>query len=83
MPKATCLVNDTKKEYIIIYEYNAGVVGNYLAALELRRQWNLSADNIFVRLIYDNESYTNVSGSLPADTGGEVIHELITGFYRS
>jgi hypothetical protein len=43
-------------------------------ALELRRQWNLSTDHIFVRLIYDNESYKNVSGFVPLETGGEIIH---------
>lgn len=77
MPKATCLVNDMKKEYIIIYEYTASNVGRYLAALELRRQWNLSTDHIFVRLIYDNESYKNVSGYMPLATGGEIIHEYL------
>jgi hypothetical protein len=80
MPKATCLVNDTKKEYIIIYEYSAENVGRCLANLELCRRWNLSADNIFVRLIYDNESYKNVTGYLPPSTGGEIIHEYFTLF---
>lgn len=80
MPKATCLVNDTKKEYIIIYEYTASNVGIYLAMLEHCRAWNLSADNIFVRLIYDNESYKNVTDYLPPSTGGEIIHEYLRVF---
>jgi hypothetical protein len=77
MPKATCLVNDTKKEYVIIYEYNVGIVGNYLEMLEIYRAWNLSSDNIFVRLIYDNEYYINVTAYLPPSNGGEIIYEYL------
>lgn len=75
MPLATCIVNDNKKEYCVIYTYTPDLVGEYLRNLEKYKKWDLRQDTIYVQL-YKEQGFTNVSQEIPkSNTGGEIIHE--------
>ena len=80
MPLATCLVNERKKEYCVIYEYTSDLVGSYLGNLEKCRHWNLRYDEIYVEL-YRERGFANVTQAIPkSNAGGEIIHEYLTLF---
>jgi len=77
MPLATCLVNEPKKQYCVIYGYTSDLIGTYLTALEKYKHWNLRHDEIYVEL-YKERGFTNVTQEiLISNTGGEIIYEYL------
>lgn len=77
MPLATCLVNEPKKEYCVIYTYTSDLIGTYLTALEKYKHWDLRHDEIYVEL-YKERGFTNVTQHiLISNAGGEIIHEYL------
>lgn len=77
MPLATCLVNDNKRQYCVIYTYTPELIGSYLGNLEKYKNWNLRSDTIYVQL-YKEQGFTNVTDEISkSNTGGEIIHEYL------
>jgi hypothetical protein len=80
MPLATCLINDNKKEYCVIYTYTSDLIGVYLTELEKHKHWNLRHDEIYVQQ-KKHAGYIDVSQHIPkSSNGGEIIHEYLTLF---
>jgi hypothetical protein len=80
MPSATCLINDNKKEYCVIYTYTPDLIGSYLIELEKYKYWNLQHDIIYVQQ-KKHAGYIDVGQSIPkSNNGGEIIHEYLTLF---
>ncbi len=80
MPLATCLINDNKKEYCVIYTYTSDLIGAYLTELEKHKHWNLQHDIIYVQQ-KKHAGYIDVGQSIPkSSNGGEIIHEYLTLF---
>lgn len=77
MPLATCLVNETKREFCIILTYNSEIIREKLLILEKAKKWDLSNHFIYVCLYNVSlKDFKEVTGIMPS-TGGEIINEYI------
>ena len=74
MPLATCLVNETMREFCIILKYNSEIIREKLLLL---KKWDLSNHFIYVCLYNASlKDFKEVTGIMPS-TGGEIINEYI------
>ena len=74
MPEPTCLINDNRREYVIIGSLD--ICGLYLSKLEISNKWDLRRDNIFVMLTRFT-NYNRVFCTID-EGGGLIEHELLS-----
>jgi len=78
MPLATCLVNDTVREFSRVRDYPSETIALYLINLEKNRRWDLAFHDIYVCLY--NKAFLNyldvTSLAIPASSAGEIINEF-------
>jgi hypothetical protein len=79
MKLVTCLVNSTKKEYIIIGCDYPTKTGAYLGELEKHAKWDLIFDDIYIKFSTTPETYKDVKSLIYtiSGTGGEIINEFL------
>ena len=77
----TLLVNETKKQYVIIGCDYPAKTGFYMLRLEKLAKWNIVDDDISIRGVYKLDGYFHAKIDIYGDLGGgEIIHEKITLF---
>ena len=74
----TYLMNNTRKEYILLDSLRFDRLPQYLLKLGKSCNWNIRHDDIVIRLSYDDLGYKNIfNNSLQIDdTVGEVLEEV-------
>jgi hypothetical protein len=77
MPLATCLVNDTTREFSRVRDYPSETIALYLNTLEKNKCWDLAFDEIYI-CIYNKGllDYLDVTSlAIPPSNAGEIINE--------
>lgn len=81
MPAKTCLVNETTKQYVILYDISAETRGLHMLNMETYYKWDLRNDTIYICLFSPLiESYERVYLQ-NVETGGRIEYELLQPFY--
>jgi hypothetical protein len=80
MPAPTCLVNDSRHEYLRLSTYTACHVGHCIQVMEKWSAWNARHDTIYVQMKYNMNyfnNYTDITDKLAYYNagGGTLIHE--------
>jgi len=80
MPAPTCLVNDSRHEYLRLATYTASYVGHCIYIMEIHSAWNARHDTIYVQVKQNTDyfkNYTDVTDKLAyyTSSGGTIIHE--------
>ena len=75
----TYLMNNTRKEYILLDSLRFDRLPQYMLKLGETCNWNIRYDDIVIRLSYDDLGYKNIfNNSLEIDdTAGKVLEEVL------
>ena len=74
----TYLMNNTRKEYILLNSLRFHRLPHYLLKLGEHSNWNIRHNDIIIRHSYSNLGYKNIFNNSLEDTGaGEVLEEVL------